>query len=395
MRDRILLLCKRASLSVVSGGRDLNPFRFSGPLPPEEMIDRDPEADDLLALAQGGHSFRLVGPRRYGKTTLLRRILEAADQQRMATVLVDLQDVLSIAEIVVRIERGYGRLKGPIRRHVESFLRSWNIGLALGGGGFTATLQRNPNVDAESVLLRLLELPAALFERDGTTSLIVFDEIQDVLAVAGADGKIGSVIQHQTDAATYAFAGSAPGVMQQLFADPKRPLLDQAVPRHLSPLPPDDVARYVDDRFHQTGRAIGAALAPLLEFTRGHPQRSMMLAHYLWQRTPRGASADEQVWVSALDQAAADSAPLMQAIWRSLTVNERRVSRALAVVQAPLHSEETAAAVGIKRSSIGKALEKLSGNADVIQEAGRPRLTDPMFELWLQTRGLTPAGGNY
>ncbi|HEX8977620.1 MAG TPA: AAA-like domain-containing protein [Solirubrobacteraceae bacterium] len=374
--------------------RDLNPFHFSGPLPPEDMIDRDPEADELLALAEGGHSFRLVGPRRYGKTTLLRRVLAAAEQQGMATVLVDLQDVLSIAEIVVRIERGYDRLKGQLRRHVESFLRSWNIGLALGGGGFTATLQRNPNVDAESVLLRLLELPAALFERDGTTSLIVFDEIQDVLAVAGADGKIRSVIQHQTEAATYAFAGSAPGVMQQLFADPKRPLLDQAVPRQLAPLPIDDVGRYVTGRFDQTGREVGAALAPLLEFTRGHPQRSMMLAHYLWQHTARGTTADERAWVSALDQAAADAAPLMQAIWRALTVNERRVARALAVVSTPLHSEETAAAVGIKRSSIGKALEGLVANADVISADGRHRLTDPMFEYWLRNRGLIPAAGN-
>ena len=73
----------------------------------------------------------------------------------------------------------------------------------------------------------------------------MFDEIQDVLAVGGADGKIRSVIQHQADAATYAFAGSAPGVMQQLFADPKRPLLDQAVPRNLDPLPLDDVGDYV------------------------------------------------------------------------------------------------------------------------------------------------------
>jgi len=374
--------------------RDLNPFRFSGPLAPEEMIDRDPEADDLLALTEGGHSFRLVGPRRYGKTTLLRRVLEAAEQQGMATVLVDLQDVLSIAEIVVRIERAYDRLKGPLRRRVESFFRSWNIGVALGGGGFTATLQRNPNVDAESVLLRLLELPAALFERDGTTSLIVFDEIQDVLAVAGADGKIRSVIQHQTEAATYAFAGSAPGVMEQLFADPKRPLLDQAVPKHLAPLPLDAVGSYVTGRFQQTGRDVGTAVPPLLEFTRGHPQRSMMLAHYLWERTPRGSVADEGVWVSALDQAAADTAPLMRAIWRALTVNERRVSRALAIVSAPLYSEETAAAVGIKRTSIRKALESLMANADVIDEAGSPRLTDPMFELWLQTRGLTPAAGN-
>ncbi len=59
----------------------------------------------------------------------------------------------------------------------------------------------------------------------------------------------------------------------------------------------------------------------------------------------------------------------------------------------PLHSEETAAAVGIKRSSIGKALESLVANADVIQEAGKPRLTDPMFEWWLRGRGLTPATG--
>jgi uncharacterized protein len=394
MRNGILWLHRNGTLAGVAQARHLNPFRFSGPLAPEDMIDRDAEAEDLLALAEGGHSFRLVGPRRYGKTTLLRRVLEAAERERMATVLVDLQDVLSIAEIVVRIERGYERLKGPIRRHVENLFRSWNIGLSLGGGGFTATLQRNPNVDAESVLLRLLELPAELFQREGTTSLVVFDEIQDVLAVPGADGKIRSVIQHQGEAATYGFAGSAPGVMQQLFADPKRPLLDQAVPRNLAPLPIDDVGSYVTDRFRRTGREAGNALAPFLEFTRGHPQRSMMLAHYLWAGTSSGAAADEGTWVAALDQAAADVAPLMRAIWRALSANERRVARAVAVATTPLYSEDTAAAVGIKRSSIGKALESLIANADVIDDAGKPRLTDPMFELWLQSRGLTPAGGD-
>src|SRR5881275_3723343 len=100
----MLNVYRTASLLTMPGALDLNPFRFSGPLPPEEMIDRDPEADDLFALVRGGHSFRLVGPRRYGKTTLLRRILEAAEREKIATVLVDLQDVLSIGEIVVRIE---------------------------------------------------------------------------------------------------------------------------------------------------------------------------------------------------------------------------------------------------------------------------------------------------
>jgi hypothetical protein len=182
--------------------------------------------------------------------------------------------------------------------------------------------------------------------------------------------------------------------MEQLFADPKRPLLDQAVPRQLAPLPLADVGTYVSTRFQQTGREVGAALAPLLEFTRGHPQRSMLLAHYLWERTSRGEVADEGAWVSALDQAAADSAPLMRAIWRALTLNERRVARALAVVSTPLYSEETAAAVGIRRTSIAKALESLIAQADVIDEARHPRLTDPMFELWLQRQGLTPSAGD-
>ncbi len=372
-----------------------NPFRFSGPLAPEEMIDRDPEADSLLQLAQGRHSFRLVGPRRYGKTTLLRRVLDASESQGMATVLVDLQDVLSVAEIVVRIERAYNRrLKGAVRRHVDALLKSWNIGVSLGAGGFTATMQRSPGTDAEAVLLRILELPAELFDAKGVTSLIVFDEIQDVLAVPGADGKIRSVIQHQGDAATYAFAGSAPGVMAQLFADPKRPLLDQAVPKDLAPLPLDEASAYVTSRFEATGRDVGRALDPMIEFARGHPQRTMMLAHYLWEATPAGSSASEESWLEARDLALRDSAGLMRAIWTALPANERRVVRGLAVLDSPIHAAESAAAVGINRSSITRAVDGLRDNADVIvDKEGKLRITDPLFERWLAEQGLTPATG--
>jgi hypothetical protein len=84
----------------------------------------------------------------------------------------------------------------------------------------------------------------------------------------------------------------------------------------------------------------------------------------------------------------------MRAIWRALTVNGRRVARALAAASTPLYSEATASAVGIKRSSIGSALEGLVADADVIYEGDKPRLTDPMFEYWLQSRGLTPVAGN-
>jgi hypothetical protein len=56
--------------------------------------------------------------------------------------------------------------------------------------------------------------------------------------------------------------------MAQLFADPRRPPLDQAVPRHLDPLPLAEVGDYVEERFAISGRGGGPALAPLLEFER-------------------------------------------------------------------------------------------------------------------------------
>lgn len=365
---------------------DVNPFQFSGPLPASEIIDREAEAADLLSLAHGRHSVRLVGPRRYGKTTLLRKVLDDADSAGMATVLVDLEDVLSLGGIVVRIERAYAqRLKGSLRARVDRLFSTWNIGLSLGGAGFTATLQRSPNTNVEAVLLRLLDLPRELHERTGTRSLIVFDEIQDILAVEGADGQIRSVIQHHLDAASYAFAGSAPATMERLFADPRRPLLEQAVPKSLDPLPSGDVGDYVVERFERTGRRPGDALAALLEFSRGHPQRSMLLAHFLWAATESGTTADEAQWIDARETALEQAAGYLAATWRSWPTNERRVALAVATTPGGPYTQAAQAQVGIKKSSVRYALQALMDRADLIpSDGGASRLTDPLLELWLQ-----------
>ncbi len=68
---------------------------------------------------------------------------------------------------------------------------------------------------AEPPLVDRLALPRRLYARDGTRTLVVFDEFQDVLAVADrADAVIRSEIQHHGDAASYIFAGSHVGMMR-------------------------------------------------------------------------------------------------------------------------------------------------------------------------------------
>jgi predicted protein tyrosine phosphatase len=368
-----------------------NPFRYSGPLRVrEDIVDRENELAEMLALVRGGHSIRLIGPRRYGKTTLLGQLIADAERAGMATALVDLEDVLSIGELVVRIERAYAAsLKGGLRSTVEALFNVWNVGLSLSAGGFTARLSAHPATNTEAVLLRLLGLPRELHERTGQRTLVVFDEVQDILAIRGADGKIRSVIQHHDGVAAYAFAGSAPGLMDQLFADPKRPLLEQAVAAELAPLPLDMVAEYIAARFHRTSRQAGTALQPVVEFTRGHPQRTMLLAHCLWQRTPEGDRADEATFAAAQDEALRHAHQHLRAIFKALTPNEKRVMIALANLTGSPREAANARAVGLNPNSSAKTLEALRAAADVFDDPHTgPTITDPLFELWLRRRGL-------
>ena len=89
---------------------DVNPFVYSRPLAPDDIIDRDEETQQLLKNAVGGHYVRLYAPRKYGKTSLLRRVLRDAERQEgMIPILVDLYGVLSIADVAIRFERAYAR----------------------------------------------------------------------------------------------------------------------------------------------------------------------------------------------------------------------------------------------------------------------------------------------
>ena len=192
---------------------DVNPFVYSHPLSPDDIIDREGETRELLVNAVGGHYVRLYAPRKYGKTSLLQRALRDGEREEgLVPVLVDLYRVVSLADVTVRLERAYARhLKGAIRARVDQFLQRTGIGLSLGVTGISARIQLDPKADPLPALHALLDLPLRLEQSGGYRALIAFDEFQDVQKVPDLDGLIRSHIQYHGDVASYVFAGSEPG----------------------------------------------------------------------------------------------------------------------------------------------------------------------------------------
>src|SRR6185503_3929255 len=191
--------------------RDINPFVYSRPVSPEDVVDREAEVRSLLHDAVGGHYVRLYAPRKYGKTSLLKKTLHDGEREEgLIPILVDLYRVASIADVTVRLERAYAKqLKGELRSRIEAFLQRTGVGLSLGALGISARLQ--------------LELPLRLESSGGYRALIAFDEFQDIGRIDGLDGLLRSHIQHHGEVASYVFAGSEPALMRLLFETKERP----------------------------------------------------------------------------------------------------------------------------------------------------------------------------
>ena len=375
---------------------DVNPFVYSRPIPPDEVIDRDDETAALLQAVVGGHYVRLYAPRKYGKTSLLRRVLREAERSEgMTTVLVDLYGVLSLADVAVRIERAYAaQLKGGLRARIDEFLQRTGLGLSLSALGIGVRLQIDPRTDPLPALHALLDLPLKLEQEGGYRALVVFDEFQDITKLPGIDAIVRSHIQHQGEVASYVFAGSEQGLMKQLFEEKERPLYGQAVPVRLGRLPSSDIAAYIVDRFKQTGRSAGEAVNPLVQTAAGHPQRAMLLAYRLWDVVEPRATATLADWEEALSTTMVELRPEFEAHWQRFTQVEQKSLRAIVEGQGATLRTHVLARLDADKSSVSRALKRLESAGEVEVIDGRTVLVDPLFALWLErlSSGVAGAG---
>jgi uncharacterized protein len=369
----------------------LNPFVYSHPVAPDEVIDREAEVARLLADAAGGHFVRLYAPRKFGKTSLLRRVLRDAERREgMIPVLVDFYGVLSVADVAVRVERAYAnQLKGRIRTRIDEFLQSTGLGLSLGAMGVSAQLQLDPRRDPLPALHALLDLPLRLERAGGRRALIAFDEFQDIAKVREMDAILRAHIQLQGDVASYVFSGSEPTLMRELFERKERPLYGQAVPMRLGRLASPDVAAYVADRFRGTDRSVGDALTPLLAAADGHPQRAMLLAHRLWQQVAPGVRANPRDWAQAFAGALDELTAEFDAHWRRLTATEQKTLRAVIAGGGSPYRTRVLERLDLHKTSAQQALRNLVARAEVETLDGRYALVDPLFAQWIGRLGAT------
>lgn len=364
-----------------------SPFIYEGPLePPDQLADRAGELALLRDRAAETRNSRLEGPRRYGKTSLLKAALAEAEKDGFVAIYVNFLGVLTASDVAERIERAYReQLDGPLKQWfagVVSTLRP-HLKAAPAGVGVEVSPQRQ----APSLLDRL-SLPQRIQRRHGRRCAIAFDEFQDVVRVGEAlAGTIRSELEQHGDAAGYIFSGSHPGLMRDLFSSRRHAFFAQAKPIPLKRLAAQDLAEYIGSRFQSGRRDPGDALELLLSTADGHPQRAMLLAHHLYEATEPGRPASSEEWVAAYASATRDAEPEVEAAWDAWTNSERRIMAVVARRTVALQGRIAQEELGISKTGGNRvtisALER-EGHV-VADETTRTgwRVVDPLLEQWL------------
>lgn len=369
----------------------VNPFNYQEPVGPAALIDRRDELDSLQRAAADRTAIRLAAPRRFGKTTLLDAHVAAMREVGHRAVRVDLSKVATVADVAARLAGAFADLPADPGRVVRRWSARLSVTARLGPVGVQLTPNRQrPGADeARSALLQLLDIPRTLHAADGGLTVVCLDEFQDLLVADNAlDGLMRSVIQHHGAAAAYVFAGSQPSLMRALFSDQERPFYGQARPLELHELPvaeaAADLGAVIDD--HGFSARAGHAVEELLAFSGGHPQRTILLAHHLFDLLDSSEDVDDLA-LAALDRGLNETRDAHQAVWDGLDRMERLVCLALADGLAPTGSR-VADEHRVARSTLSDALERLLADERQVARRldGTPFVLDPLLAEWLRRR---------
>jgi hypothetical protein len=364
-----------------------SPFIYEDPLdPPKPLADRTAELALLRDRIVETRNSRLEGPRRYGKTSLLKAALAMADKDGFIPIYVNFLGVLTAGDVAERIERAYReQLDGSLKRWFAGVVATLRPRLKATPAG--VGLEVAPTTQMPQLLDRLA-LPRRLQERDGRQCAIAFDEFQDVVRAGDAlTGTIRSELEQHGAVAAYVFSGSHPGLMRDLFSDRRHAFFAQAKPIDLPPLEAADLAEYIGSRFENGKRDPGEALEPLLQTADGHPQRAMLLAHHLYENTRPATTASSDEWVKAFADATRDANPEVQAAWDSWNNSERRLMAVIAQRTMPLQGRAAQERYGISKTGGNRnTIDHLQGDGHIVADettATGWRVVDPLLALWL------------
>lgn len=381
-----------------------NPFQFGRELAPQELVDREAEvAAVVAAMLQGGKLF-LVGPRRYGKTSILRAAEERVSARKGIVLRYDAEAFTTLEQLAGRIlSDTASRLTTTVEKAgtaIRDFFTSVRPTATFNAteNKWTVSLAGTPGrPEGAPLLADVLDGVERAARKTSKPVAVVIDEFQKVVAGGpDAEAQIRAAIQRHRKVG-YVFAGSDTRLIADMTADPRRPFYKLGEVRFVGALPREDFAEFLERGFAEGSiRVAPGAIDAILDLAEDVPYNVQLLAHECWDLagTGRSRALSHGMVRAARDTAALRNDPIYSQLWVALTATQQKALLALRRESGGLMSTDVTRRYGIPVPSMQKSLAALEAKGIIREEqalgASRLRFEDPLFAAWVELVVVRP-----
>ena len=377
-----------------------SPFIYGRLLESGELVDRQRELALLSDRLLGGGRHFLIGPRRYGKSSLLHVAAGAATAAGVPTIVVNAEGYTSLDALA-------GGLVAQASALIAPTLRERMLGIAEWFAQLKPVAEYDPISDNVSVSLTPRERAAPaqslgetldaldrLAKSRGILVGVIIDEFQVVHEFGGvsAERLLRARVQAHRHL-SYVFAGSHTRMLLAMTSEHKRPFYRLGDSQFLGAVPRDDFTTFLRGAFAERGQTLTASgTEAILDLAADVPYNVQRLAAEVWDGyESRDRELSQREVQSALSVLVDRAHANYLALYLTFTATQRRVLAGMAR-GATLDEAVSVAArrIGVAASTFRAARDSFV-NSDVLHERfdhdGERRafaFVDPFFKVWLR-----------
>jgi AAA+ ATPase superfamily predicted ATPase len=368
-----------------------NPFYFRELPLDAPFCNRTDEIKELVSHAYNKANVVLYSPRRYGKTSLVKRVQNNLKNKGITTLYADFYGVDSVEDLSARLAAcvyEYSRNNDTLLKKIVRFLTSWRPVLKPDpeSGVTVSVVLASPNKGIALLDDTFKELHRFMNEHD-EEFCIAFDEFQELTELRESseiEGLMRSHIQ-QHSKASYFFIGSRRRILKDIFNDRARPFYQSSINYYLGPLPENEAIEFIINQFKKGGKSCPEQIVrEIIATVRGYPYYIQRIPYSIFEVSDKEVT--EKDYIIGLKHAIEEERPVYEAVLQGLSLQQTKLISALAgkPTDKPYSNEYMAryslGSVGGVQGALKRLLE-----LDYIEKIDKEYyVVDPVFGIWLK-----------
>lgn len=266
----------------------MNPFVFGKVVSGENFYDRIEETSKLTNILSGKNNVVIFAPRRYGKTSLVSKVMEELEKKGIICIYLDFMLIYSqeifIETYVKQIIAKQNNFEKAIRGFTK-YIKSFKPIITFDDNAQPQVgITFNERKITDNNLEEAIDLPEK-FASENKKYVIVMDEFQEItqLNIENFEKLLRSKIQFHNNV-NYLFLGSKTHLLQEMFLNKNNPFYNSAFVMQLSKIPALDSINYLKTQFQKFNINISEETAEyLLAIAENIPYYIQLLASEVWQ----------------------------------------------------------------------------------------------------------------